>query len=189
VRTEPFPGWPKFGALEEQEWMGVLRSGKWFRGYGKAVDRFEEKYAALVGDKAEGVPLGEVKVDEALSAALLSEGGLLRANPKAHADEHSIEVQVPFIQELAPSAKLLPILVPPSDNASEVGRIVAEQTQTSGRKVVFLGSTDLTTSTQCGKMAWMGTSAWDPRALGLGKTVTSNRTPATVVLSAPRPKT
>lgn len=49
VRTAPFPSWPRFDKLEEHAWMEVLRSGKWFRGYGKQVDRFEQAYAKLTG--------------------------------------------------------------------------------------------------------------------------------------------
>jgi len=51
VRTGPFPSWPRFDKLEEHAWMEVLRSGKWFRGYGKQVDRFEQAYAQLTGAK------------------------------------------------------------------------------------------------------------------------------------------
>jgi dTDP-4-amino-4,6-dideoxygalactose transaminase len=51
VRSEPFPGWPKMDKLEEHNLLEVLRSGKWYRGYGKQVDRFEEAYAKLTGAK------------------------------------------------------------------------------------------------------------------------------------------
>lgn len=51
VRTEPFPSWPRFDKLEEHSLLETLRSGKWFRGYGKQVDRFEEAYAKLTGAK------------------------------------------------------------------------------------------------------------------------------------------
>lgn len=51
VRKEPWPSWPKFDSVEERAWMDVLRSGNWFRGYGKQVDRFEEAYAKLTGAK------------------------------------------------------------------------------------------------------------------------------------------
>lgn len=49
VRTEPFPSWPKISPVDEHAWTEVLRSGKWFRGYGRQVDRFEEAYARLMG--------------------------------------------------------------------------------------------------------------------------------------------
>lgn len=51
VRKAPFPGWPVVGSPEENGLMEVLRSGKWFRGYGDVVNRFEQKYAQLTGAK------------------------------------------------------------------------------------------------------------------------------------------
>jgi perosamine synthetase len=49
VRSKSFPSWPVFDATEERELLDVLRSGKWYRGYGKNVDRFEHAYAQLTG--------------------------------------------------------------------------------------------------------------------------------------------
>lgn len=49
VRTTPFPTWPVWDTTDEAEWMRVLRSGKWYRGSGKAVDAFEQKFAAAMG--------------------------------------------------------------------------------------------------------------------------------------------
>jgi perosamine synthetase len=49
VRREPFPEWPIAGADEEQALLGVLRSGKWGRGSGQQVTRFESAYATLTG--------------------------------------------------------------------------------------------------------------------------------------------
>jgi dTDP-4-amino-4,6-dideoxygalactose transaminase len=52
VRAEPFPSWPKIGAVDEQAWMEVLHSGQWFRGRaGRYAKRFEESYAELMGSK------------------------------------------------------------------------------------------------------------------------------------------
>ena len=51
VRKASFPGWPKIGGPEETGLMEVLRSGKWFRGYGDVVNRFEKHYAELTGAK------------------------------------------------------------------------------------------------------------------------------------------
>jgi perosamine synthetase len=52
VRTQRFPSWPQFDSLEERALLEVLRSGKWFRGNGKQVARFEEAYARALGAKA-----------------------------------------------------------------------------------------------------------------------------------------
>jgi len=51
VRTARFPSWPKMDEREEQALLAVLRSGKWFRGDGQAVNKFEEAYARLTGAK------------------------------------------------------------------------------------------------------------------------------------------
>jgi perosamine synthetase len=49
VRQTPFPAWPVFAEPEEQALLGVLRSGKWFRGSGTQVARFETEFARLMG--------------------------------------------------------------------------------------------------------------------------------------------
>ncbi len=52
VKKGRWPGWPVFDRKEEEELLGVLRSGKWYRGLGKLnVDRFEAAYAQLTGAK------------------------------------------------------------------------------------------------------------------------------------------
>lgn len=89
-------------------------------------------------------PLGEISMDEALAQAVLRATSLLTEDPDIHGMEHSIEVEVPFLQHLAPGVMLLPVLVMPSAAAHEVGRVVATEARAFGRRVVFLGSTDLT---------------------------------------------
>jgi dTDP-4-amino-4,6-dideoxygalactose transaminase len=51
VRKERFPQWPVFDEHEERELLDALRSGKWNRGVGSKVQRFEDKFAALTGAK------------------------------------------------------------------------------------------------------------------------------------------
>lgn len=88
-------------------------------------------------------PLGDAAIDEQLAKAVLAAGDCVRPNAPAHAREHSLEVQVPLLQVLAPHARLLPIAVPPTDLALDVGRAVASAVQSSGRRVVIVGSSDL----------------------------------------------
>src|SRR5438477_10000216 len=47
----PFPSWPVCDQTEERAILDTLRSGKWYRGNGKNVARFEEAYAQLTGAK------------------------------------------------------------------------------------------------------------------------------------------
>jgi len=46
-----FPGWPVYDQTEERALIDILRSGKWYRGSGQAVARFEQAYAQLTGAK------------------------------------------------------------------------------------------------------------------------------------------
>ncbi len=89
-------------------------------------------------------PLGEVVIDEELAEAVLATGAAV-SDPRAHGAEHSIEVQVPFIQHLFAGAKILPILVPPRERAVALGASIGEIiTQEARKKIVCIGSTDLT---------------------------------------------
>jgi len=89
-------------------------------------------------------PLGEIIIDEELAEAIL-DSGVATSAPDAHWSEHSIEVQVPFIQYLFPGAKMVPILVPPREQAIELGSGVAGLIRQDGsKKIVCVGSTDLT---------------------------------------------
>jgi len=89
-------------------------------------------------------PLGEVVIDEELADAILKTGQAV-SDQRAHLSEHSIEVQVPFIQYLFAGAKIVPVVVPPTGQAvalgTSVGEIIGQQ---EGRKIVCIGSTDLT---------------------------------------------
>ena len=51
TRSIAFESWPKFDLTEEKALLEVLRSGKWYRGNGTCVKKFEEAYAALTGAK------------------------------------------------------------------------------------------------------------------------------------------
>lgn len=89
-------------------------------------------------------PLGEAAVDEELANAVLDSGAAV-SDPEAHRSEHSIEVQVPFIQYLFPGAKLLPVLTPPQEQAISLGEVVGDIIlQDKQKKIVCIGSTDLT---------------------------------------------
>ncbi|MDM8007829.1 MAG: AmmeMemoRadiSam system protein B [Phycisphaerae bacterium] len=110
-----------------------------------AMHRYASRAAGSVFARgAWETPLGQIAIDEELAQAVLADSRILKDEPDAHEMEHSVEVQVPFIQHAAPSAKLLPIIVPPSASAPDVGRAVAERAKALRRGVVFVGSTDLT---------------------------------------------
>ena len=89
-------------------------------------------------------PIGEAVIDEELANDILNTARAVR-DPSAHLGEHSIEVQVPFIQDLFPGAKIVPVLVPPTEQAVELGTSVGEIVEKrEDKKLVCIGSTDLT---------------------------------------------
>jgi len=88
-------------------------------------------------------PLGEVTIDEELAEQVLAEQAAV-SDTQAHGSEHSIEVQVPFIQYLFAGAKILPIVVPPAEQAIALGEAVGDIISKAQKKIVCIGSTDLT---------------------------------------------
>jgi AmmeMemoRadiSam system protein B len=58
-------------------------------------------------------PLGVVPVDVELSRKLMEKRWEIRFIPEAHAKEHSLEIQLPFLQRVLKSFKLVPIVMEP----------------------------------------------------------------------------
>jgi len=67
--------------------------------------------AALSPDPSWDSPLGPISVDTAVAQALLESGRPFTESRSAHAEEHSLEVQVPFVQTVVPQARIVPILL------------------------------------------------------------------------------
>ena len=69
-----------------------------------------------IGDySAFQTPLGTIPVDQQISSALLKEDSDCSRSRKVHESEHSIEVQLPFIQVLFPNARIVPVVIHPPD--------------------------------------------------------------------------
>jgi AmmeMemoRadiSam system protein B len=69
---------------------------------------------ALPGADAFATPLGEVPVDTEAAAAV-SRLPQVSTFPEAHGPEHSLEVELPFLQVLFPAAQVLPVVVGDAD--------------------------------------------------------------------------
>lgn len=89
-------------------------------------------------------PLGLAEIDARLATRLHGQTGLLECDPHAHDGEHSIEVEVPFVQHLMPQTLIVPIMVPVNDKAVALGRAVGQACRNYGVNAVFICSTDLT---------------------------------------------
>jgi len=88
-------------------------------------------------------PLGDVPVDEESTAALLSANKDCNRNRAVHVTEHSIEVQLPFLQTLFPKAKIIPAVIHPPDYEMCIrfGETLAKVLK--NRKALIVASSDL----------------------------------------------
>ncbi len=89
-------------------------------------------------------PLGLASIDDRLSERLMGQTGLLHSDPHAHDQEHSIEVEIPFVQHLLPDTLIVPIMVPADGQAASLGNAVGRACRSYGVRAAFACSTDLT---------------------------------------------
>ena len=95
-------------------------------------------------------PLGEVEIDSELGKKLLATSKYLQEDKTAHLYEHSIEVQLPFLQyfkpHFKPDFKLVPIVMAYTSGAicKELGKEIAKAVKELGKKVVIIASSDMT---------------------------------------------
>jgi len=92
-------------------------------------------------------PFGVARVDQEFVKALLEKNDELKIDEKAHAEEHSIEVQIPFLQfatkDNMHGLKIVPILIHEIDYM-KLGLDLKETIIESGKKVVIIVSSDFT---------------------------------------------
>jgi AmmeMemoRadiSam system protein B len=100
---------------------------------------------ALVSEGVWRTPLGDAQVDEATAREILRRSGIVDIDDSAHLPEHSIEVQLPFLQHLYGSTfQFVPIcfLLQDLESCREVGQAIAEALR--GKNAVVIASTDMT---------------------------------------------
>ncbi|HOX23255.1 MAG TPA: AmmeMemoRadiSam system protein B, partial [Elusimicrobiales bacterium] len=88
-------------------------------------------------------PLGLAEIDAELAGELMLASGLFEERPSAHLREHSIEVELPFLQALGRPFRFVPVLVNTEDigTLQELGRVIGRKIK--GRKAVVCVSSDL----------------------------------------------
>lgn len=119
---------------------GYMYSGKVA---GKTISRAEVKdniiligpnhtgYGALFSIMTEGLwqtPLGNTEINSSLARSILNESKLLSEDNLAHIGEHSLEVELPFLQYFNHKVKIVPIVVSEDDIATyrEIGKSLAQ---------------------------------------------------------------
>ncbi|MEM1944446.1 MAG: AmmeMemoRadiSam system protein B [Nitrososphaerota archaeon] len=89
-------------------------------------------------------PLGEVGIDEDLNTSLLGASDIFYMDETSHSMEHSIEVQIPFLQFLLGEVKFSPVCI--LDQSLETCMAVGEALAkvVGGRNILIIASTDFT---------------------------------------------
>lgn len=102
------------------------------------------KGASVMSEGAYSTPLGDVSIDSDLAAPLLENEyfGYIKEIDEL---EHSLEVQIPFLQFVAGDFMMVPVVIGTTDPdiCRIIGETVAEQIALSGKKYCIVISTDL----------------------------------------------
>lgn len=152
--------------------------------------------AALMREGIWDMPLGEVAVNEELAGEILGLSDLIEADEPAHRFEHSLEVQVPFLQVLQKNLRIVPLVIShiPFSACEKIGREIAAAIKNYSKPVLMVASSDMThyesrqSATAKDKLAIEKIETLDPE--GLYDTVVSKNItmcgiiPATITLVA-----
>ena len=92
-----------FKQLVDQNIDTVILIGNSHRAYFSGAAIYDKGYFKT--------PLGEVEVDAELAGKIMAENKNIKADMAAQASEHSLEVEVPFLQRVLPNFKIVPILM------------------------------------------------------------------------------
>lgn len=115
----------------------VVLLGPNHTGYGSALAVFNEGFWRT--------PLGDIEVDGEVANQIVRESKIVDVDESAHLYEHSIEVQLPFLQYLYGSEfKIVPIcfLMQDLTSAREIGQAIAKVL--NGKNAIIIASSDMT---------------------------------------------
>lgn len=92
------------------------------------------------------LPSGDCEIDEKLAKDILSNSDYLEEDEAAQRDEHSVEVQVPFLQALKENVKIVPLVLADAELEiyRNIGKTIAESIKKSGNPATIIASSDLT---------------------------------------------
>lgn len=92
------------------------------------------------------MPMGDVEIDSELANEILKSTDYVEEDDSAHSYEHSIEVEIPFLQYLKKNFKIVPIIISRSTLGvyRAIGRAIGKAVERVGKGAVIIASTDLT---------------------------------------------
>ncbi|MDP9340000.1 MAG: AmmeMemoRadiSam system protein B [Acidobacteriota bacterium] len=101
--------------------------------------------AAIISSGAWRTPLGDADIDEELASTLLAACPELQEDQLAHSREHSLEVQIPFLQVLEPQFRFVPIALGSVhfESLMIVGEAIGQVLGAETEEVLLLTTSDL----------------------------------------------
>lgn len=101
--------------------------------------------AAILSNGSWRTPLGDVPIDEPLANALCAACPLLREDSVAHSAEHSLEVQIPFLQVLRPDFSFVPLALGTVrfEDLVSIGEAIGRVLANSREEILLLTTSDL----------------------------------------------
>jgi hypothetical protein len=88
-------------------------------------------------------PLGRIPIDEPLAQALLDEPDGILDEPSPHVPEHSLEMQLPFLQHLVADLRLVPVLMGGQSRDEAARLAVALERAVQRHPALLVASSDL----------------------------------------------
>jgi len=91
-------------------------------------------------------PMGEVTINNRLAELIMEGNSKVKRDVEAHRKEHSIEVQIPFMQYFQKSLSIVPILVSYEagfKDLVDLGEALASAVKKFGQQVLLVASTDM----------------------------------------------
>lgn len=124
-----------FKQLEDQNIETVILIGNSHRAYFEGAAVYDKGYFKT--------PLGEVEIDADLAKKIIAENKKIKADVSAHQYEHSLEVEVPFLQRVLKNFRILPILLGSGtqEDVEVLARAISKNI--SGQNILVIASTDM----------------------------------------------
>lgn len=101
---------------------------------------------AIMVDGSWQMPNGNISINKKLGSLILKHSRQATADHRAHTYEHSLEVQVPFLQALNQNFQLVPITLAQAgwQTCQEIGLSLAQAIKEYGQEVLIVASSDMT---------------------------------------------
>jgi len=102
--------------------------------------------AAVMAKGAWSMPMGTVPISEDLAALMVELSDYLEDDALAHTYEHSLEIQIPFLQYRQPNLSIVPVCLKDLSFSvcKEIGSTIAEAVKQVEKPVLLVASTDMT---------------------------------------------